>query len=349
MHLIVHGGPPKTGTTALQRALFSNPDGLAAAGIRYFVPEKPEEWTLALPYVELIQKGKLPRILKKDFASVDEALAMSEQSWTDLARVVRREKPQTLVISSEHFSNLAQPEAFIERLRGLSERITFVAYARDPVALYVSELDEMIRGGSGLDQLLLPQRFGYYAMRNLQRIEKILGADNLVIRNFDRASLVGGDIGRDFFALLERLTGQPCRGDVFPAEVNSSICGAGTAWLLTLNEALPIEGGGVAQFRTLFERRQALIQAIRQDETLSRLPRLTLNDPELVQLVRQSAQPVVDWINGHYMEGQVPLRSMAEPIEVEENGRIRTLMRDWILSYLETDTLQALGRVVVKA
>lgn len=345
MHMIVHGGPPKTGSTALQLALFRNADSLKAAGIRHFVGKKPEEWALALPY---LPQGHMPRILKRDFTTLEDAQAWSAQNWDRLEQVARQEQPDTMLISSEHFANLAHPEAFIDRLRGISDRITYVAYARDPVSLYVSELDEFIRGGTTLDKLRLPHRYGYYPVRNLKRIEQILGAENIVIRNFDRANLLGGDIGRDFFDLLEQLTERPCGGDDFPAEVNASICGAGTAWLLMLNEALPVEGGGVAQFRALSARRQALIQAIREDETLSSLPRLKLAGSELEHLVRQFAQPVVEWVNSIYMEGQIPLQTMSDPIEVPGPEQTRALMRDWIMAYLEPEAVQALARVVVK-
>ena len=91
-----------------------------------------------------------------------------------------------------------------------------------------------------------------------------------------------------------------------------------------------------------------VLRAIREDETLSSLPRLKLAGSELEHLVRQFAQPVVEWVNSIYMEGQIPLQTMSDPIEVPGPGQTRALMRDWIMAYLEPEAVQALARVVVK-
>lgn len=342
MHLIIHGGPPKTGSTSIQRALWRSGDALGGQDCLFYKGRKPGEW--ALHYLFCDPDAPLPAVLRRHFADVAEARAWSAACWDEFEAAVEAAQQRVVLISSEHFANSAQPEAMLDRLRQRFARITYVAYARDPVSSYVSELDELIRGGRRFRHL--PQVDGYTAaaLGNLMRFEAVLDPGDLVIRSFARTDLVDGDIVADFFHVLREQAGVDLPLPQIEARINDSLCGAATAWLATLNEELGIQAAGTEEYRALIAARLRLVERLRRSRDLAALPRLEMSDPVLEAAIRSNAGDVIEWVNERYLCDQTPM-TVADPTVARPKPQVlQTRMRDWMMSYVTPRAMRAIAR-----
>lgn len=133
MHLILHLGPPKTGSTSIQRALWRGEEQLQAAGCHHYRGRKPSEWSLHFLYSP--HKTELPPVLRRHFDSVAEATAWSQGCWDLLQQEVTEKRPDVTIISSEHFANMADPAGFIDRICEGIDEVTLIGYARSGGAL----------------------------------------------------------------------------------------------------------------------------------------------------------------------------------------------------------------------
>lgn len=349
MHLILHIGPPKTGSTSIQRALWQNGPGLEAAGCFHFKARKPAEWALQFLYSGHCES--LPAVLRRYFDTVAEARMWSEGCWQLFRAQVDELRPDVVIVSSEHFANLAEPEAFLARIMRGFDRVSVFAYARDPVALYVSELAELIRGGRRFEDLPQVHRARYTVMENLRRFEQVVGADALVVRRYDDPDQGRCDVVRDFFAAVSDRTGcvlpDPGRSEDGARPANRSLCGAATAWLLTLNEVQDIQGAEGAVYRGLMRDRDRVISALSWSPGLSRLPPLTMTDPVLDAVLRWQADDTLRWLNAHHLA--VPMRRAAAPETGLAPGRLRARLRDWIMGHITPEAMQAVARAQSKS
>lgn len=238
MKLIVHAGPPKTGSSSLQISMANDQEKLAESGIHYFKPEGkgPHEWALMYLYGASNADGVLPRHLKKFFSSAEQARAWSEANWKKFEAYSSDRSRTCVVISSEHFSSIQSRDAFVGRLRQSYDEVKFVYYARDPVASYVSVIDQSIRGGMQFNELRNLDKLGYH-IKAAQKMSAVVGRENIIIRNFDRANLTGGDVKSDFYSLLSQEAGARVEPGESEMNLNESLSGAASAWLLLLNPA----------------------------------------------------------------------------------------------------------------
>ncbi len=337
MHVIVHIGQPKAGSTAIQMGLWAERENLQKQGI--LVGPLDRDLSLALHQADVI--NKIPKLRIK-FGTMEAARAHSERHWQQLADTVRATRPALTLLSSEHLMGVSRD--LLARLTPLFSRISIVCYVRDPVSRYVSELDQSIRGGTTLPYLDLTGKGINRATNLIRAYHEAAGAENVVVRNFDRRNLKNGDVVVDFFEQVSRLAGRPVAPDHRPQRVNESLCAAASVWLLTLNASYSRRTADPTSVKL----RQFLIAHLQTAEALRGLPRLKLSDPVLAEAVRRTIGENASWLNETVLQGQVPLEEGdPSPVQLPEREEMRTRMQDWLLGYLTPETTALVARAVM--
>ncbi|MGR3621468.1 hypothetical protein [Pseudophaeobacter sp.] len=358
MHVVVHIGPYKTGSTAIQAALRSGQQALEQQGCYYYhAPLMPE---FALQTLGLSAPEQMVPDLRHRFATLEQAQAWSARCWQEFEAQVQARRPLLSLISSEHFSGLRNPAPLLDRLRRSFSRITVLAYLRAPASLYRSTLQQRIRGnGERLADLPSPLSFVYPARQQLEPFLNLVGRDNMVVRRFGRTTQASQpwDVVADFAAMLADLepglagpwlqARQQANPQADP-RANRSLPGALLAWLLTQNELLDSRGPGT--------RRHQLLARLEQDPALQALPRLAFNDPALPALIEARARPACAWLNQTFLAGQTPLPLAADAPGPETSGpetspqalrAAQEALRDWLLAQLTPAATQVLARALL--
>ena len=264
MHLFLHIGPPKTGSTAIQKGLELNDTALKEAGVLPMFYRATKEHPLPLHALGLRHKNNWAANqgpLHQRFKTQQAAREWSDGYWKILAEAVQTSDADLCVISSEHLGYGIGVPGFLADLNKIFSGITVLAYARDPASLYFSSMQQNLRGGKRLAQLRTPATFAYRHRKEVGKYINVLGAENVTMRNFSRDNLVGGDVVVDFFAQLERF-GKTI--PVEPVQANESIPGAALALIMLINEATG--AGGITR------QRQQLINRIQSSEKVAQLP-----------------------------------------------------------------------------
>lgn len=236
MKILLHMGQGKTGTTALQRALYGAAPGLLRPrGILY--PRWPGPGTIAhhllVPLCE--DPTRLPPWSLQAMGGPLAAAEMAWAAWNATCDEVEATRPSVLLLSSEflvHQTGAAAKARLAETLAELSGDIRPILYVRDPVAHYRARLQEWLKTESRpLPPTRLPLR------EAIEETEAAFGRPpDLVL--YDRAALTGGDIVADFCSrfLSDRLS---------PADLPGQTANPGlSAEALVLLAQLRAEGGG---------------------------------------------------------------------------------------------------------
>jgi hypothetical protein len=229
VRLVLHAGTPKTGTTALQQALFRNRDALASRGI-WYPPAR----------VDPVQK-KHQFLVELLLAGDETALAAA---FDDIVGAAPPET-HTLVLSTEGVFNhwwdypLAS-RAMLEQL-GVPFALEIWTCFREPLAFTLSQYVQLLRNPRshapaygldiGLDEMLdnawFVKRLDYVGY--VRETEAVVGANNVRLFRY------GSDITTRFFRAL----GAPDPLDV-PGDVNPSLRAPGVALMRAVNRyALP--------------------------------------------------------------------------------------------------------------
>ena len=346
MQVIVHIGSPKAGSTTLQRALRINREALASQGVMFWEPDwrlGPPARILANRFVRA-KKPLLPRE-RMHFASREEATACSLKCWAELQETVRREQPPVTVLSSESLFAVKPPSKLLEALGEVFDSVTILAYMRDPVALYASALDQIIRDGTRLAQLWLPTNFGFPAASVLVRYANLLGAERVVVRHLLRENLAGGDLTADFAASLSGILGKAVQLPESPAASNESLCAAAAVWMLGQNETFSRFGGEGDQ--RMIKDRAALIKRLLEAPELGGLPKLSVVGTSLADWVRAVQREDIVLLNERFLAGQHPLKLPPEGCYLPEEGQMRAALRDWLLSQAPGDALERVMRAAL--
>ncbi len=335
-HVLVHIGPHKTGTTSIQKAFLAQREALREAGVLYAAPRLMPERALAAAF-SAESFFRHPH-MRQHFAGTAEGRAWGERCWVEFEGEVATDRPQLAIISSEHIASVPEPARLIDRLRRSFSRITVVAYVRDPVDLYQSLLQQNIRGGKCLRALPTPMEYRYPYDRLLRRFADLVGAENLVVRNFARENLRGGDVVTDFCAVVSGFARMP---PVAPVRVNESLPGAALTWLMLANETIGLKMPLAARRRTL--------AALQASPEVAALPRLRMTRPRLEQHIRSRTRKTCIWLNDGFLSGQAPLAILPEAEQVQADGdaaAVRAEMRDWLLDYLTPEAQRVIARAV---
>lgn len=207
--VIVHIGLEKTGTTSIQRALLAATDALLAQGIHFDTFFGSTVAGSRGNSVGLVLAAQSPQRRRwRDAAAPAVAASFDDYQMRpdDPAGAV-----QTLLFSAEHLSSQLTDLEEIRRLKAfldtLGSEIRIVVYLRRHDRLADSLVNEYIKAGgvfhlrdrgAVVDRILKGGKLHYGKV--IGRYVDVFGRDSVVIRKFDKADLIAGDIVADFAA-----------------------------------------------------------------------------------------------------------------------------------------------------
>ena len=216
--LVLHAGVPKTGTTSIQRFLDENSSALAEQGIFYSpTPDRPgrrDHNFLAMATWQHVQRIYADRY----GTDIGRLQADSAAAWDRMLADFRASDQHTLLVSGEFFAR-APMKPMIEFAEAtLSEfDITVLFYLRQPSTHYVSWLQQHIKGSN----TLLP--FGRRRSRWAKKLRLWGRVGDVAVREFNRATMVNGDVVDDFASLIGADVSSMAR----PSDANESISAEG--------------------------------------------------------------------------------------------------------------------------
>ena len=293
--VILHIGGEKTGTTTLQRFLTRNASRLQRDGYCYPCEANDicfENFAHFPVAACLIHNGS-------DF--------VSEQSRRNLPfilealeRAVSATK-QSVVLSCEHFSSRLTDVGQLKTLRDAlpADLIKVIFYIREQCDLALSSWSTAIRSGSrnAFDVNDITPKTRYY--NHLETIKlwgSVFWELNLVVREYNRAQLVGGDIREDFSSLL----GIQSARLVFEKDENQALDAQRLRVLRYINEALPGFGGTESEWKRTQNVIYVLSKYIPRGEALQ-----TLISDEERSLIKSRFVDVNREISERYFDGNL--------------------------------------------
>lgn len=214
MKIIVHAGMAKTGSSAIQNTLAHNRDRLRDQGIFYpnFDPEKSDNlakwknhWLLV---AEMHPDPKFyHHVLRKSDGT--QAKLLETGAFLQLRKTLREmSKGDVLILSAEDFGRGQSANGFERRLVPLLQRFTrdvfCVSYARPPLSLYPSGIQQRIK--SGKTNVSIPSEWITPHYEQHKTLKRIFG-DRNILRIFSRDVLKDGDVIDDFMRAVGSISG----------------------------------------------------------------------------------------------------------------------------------------------
>ncbi|MDW3216950.1 MAG: hypothetical protein R8G01_23365 [Ilumatobacteraceae bacterium] len=216
--LVLHAGLPKTGSTSIQRFLNANAEALGEQGV-WFRPVADRKNRRDHNFLAMAFWNRVQRIYADRYGDDLERLrGDSLQAWTGQLDEFRQSDQETLLISGEFFTRAgaAHVAAFAkEQLTDFD--ISVVFYLRQPSTHYVSWLQQHLKGSNKM------MAFGRNRSNWARRLRMWRKVGDVTVREFSRATLVGGDVVDDFASVL----GVDIRGFDRPTDANESISAEG--------------------------------------------------------------------------------------------------------------------------
>lgn len=197
--LILHIGQHKTGTTSLQHQLAKHRPYLRSVGAIF--PELPR-WKYAhhalFPHFFGLERCD-PYVFRRLGDSPSRVIAASRAAWERVKKMVIKEDPLSVILSSETFFRAGIEEEmgrFASILREVFDEIEVVCYIRNPAELLVSLLSTQVQVRSQFEWP--PPGLRKDVLTSYERIR----ANKYHIRKYDRDTLLKGDITYDFWRHL---------------------------------------------------------------------------------------------------------------------------------------------------
>lgn len=223
--IVVHGGMPKTGSSALQRWLLNHREELASVGVHY------PEHNLDPNGVSSGNRDSLTRIKQDGSVVVDEdriarTLADFEATGKD-----------TLLLSSEFFGPQLH---FLAPL--MPAHTQWIVYLRDPVDYVESDYNQWVKRGRRTDTFVAPAIEPGRGIGYLDRILAQAGPDvDVTVRPYHPELFVGGNIAADLLhtaGIPELASGAPTM-----KRVNASYTLSALEYMRTANHLPDVPSG----------------------------------------------------------------------------------------------------------
>jgi hypothetical protein len=304
MKIVIHPGMHKTGSSAIQDHFFKT----AYPGLRYarwntgnhsglfvLLFQEPE---LLTEYHGFKPRGpefyaRLPQMREDWRASLTEDLTQAQAAG------------ETLVFSAEAISapNLnAAMGRMAAFFREWSADITVLAYVRRPLSYATSAFQQMLKGAD-LRTLNTQKLWPNYQARFVG-LDEVFGRERVILKPYDRDSLTGGDVVRDFAATIGvEMAAAPA------LEANTSLSAEATALLFAQRR---LGQGFVAGFGKANAANTAFIDALRGIGS----GKLSFSD-SLWNPVLEKNRADLDWIEDRL---GVPLRETPTPDAIAISG-----------------------------
>jgi len=192
---ILHIGDGKCGSTSIQVALHEARELLMEQGLMYDAPRaRGGHFNYA---------GLFGRNMRSGF---DNAVAEVREHLASLSERIRKEKPEFVIISAENFYVLLAEDVvdFLED-HGLGRPAChIVAYARSPASMYLSSLQQVIKGDHIIPD---PNTYRRSLQRPFMSWAKSPQCRSITAVQFSRKTLVDGSSVKDFEERLRLITG----------------------------------------------------------------------------------------------------------------------------------------------
>ncbi|MBT9292143.1 hypothetical protein [Prosthecodimorpha staleyi] len=205
--LYLHIGMPKTGSTSIQESFDAHRAELLAAGINYldFGPSHSKVFLALFSPKKMKLRTRVTKHLGADTAMTDYSLDDLEQAFTTQLTLPGA---GITIASGEmlfRFSK-AQCRDLHRFLAPHFDTIRVVAYLREPLSLANSRAQQNVKGARGtLAEMADPAaiRTGRSPLvphyrEHLETWASVFGRDAMILREFNRAQFVGGDLLVDF-------------------------------------------------------------------------------------------------------------------------------------------------------
>lgn len=329
MKILIHAGMHKTGSSSIQDHFFKT----AYPGLRYARWNGSNHsglFVLLFEDADRLAEYQGFRTRGPEFCA---RLPQMREDWrTSLAEDLTQAQAagETLVFSAEDISGprfhgaVGQMAAFF---REWSEDITVLAYVRRPLSYAISAFQERLKGGT-VETLEAEKLWPFYKAR-FARLDEVFGRDRVILKPYERNALTGGDVVRDFAAMIgAEMAAAPA------AEANTSLSAEATALLFTQRR---LGKGFVAGFDKAQAANNAFVAALRGIGA----GKLTFSD-SLWGPVLEKNRADLDWIEDRL---GVPLRDTPTPDAIAISGE-KDLFRLAAENQpaLETALLRALHR-----
>ncbi len=171
---------------------------------------------------------------------------------------------QTVVVSCEHLSSRVHSTQEIERFKKAIEaagrEVQIVCYIRDPVSLAKSAHSTSVKVANREKlnwENVNSQNEYFNPIHRLRRWAQVFGSENIVVREYHRGKLIGGDICVDFCDLLS-IDGSDYET---PNQLNTALSLDHIEILRRCNQFLPLPNEDMASWRRSNKTRAMLMGA----------------------------------------------------------------------------------------
>jgi len=209
MKIYLHIGTEKTGTTSIQSFLADNRDELRKHKIMYSKAlGDPNNIRLSIA-LQNTNKIDDSRIHSK-ITTKESILNFEKELKQNLKEEIIAEKPDILIISSEHLSSRMNEQEEVDRLKDFlsefSDDISVVLYLRRQDKFFESLYSTAIKKGNILD-FSFPEkgheRQDFHYNKMLKLWENTFGIENIKVNLFEKDKLYQKDVVSDFIHILK--------------------------------------------------------------------------------------------------------------------------------------------------
>ena len=177
--VFIHIGPPKSGTSAIQKWLSDNRDYLDSKGVFY-------------PEHELDENGVSSGNLYSLFSQKDDDFVLDTEKVSSLMKEFSSSKSDVLILSSEFF---------FKRMEQLAESIPeaiFIGYLRFPLEVAESSYNQGVKRHGQVHAFGLPATPRAYQLEILDRLIKKIGRERFILRPYSKQCFKNENLVEDF-------------------------------------------------------------------------------------------------------------------------------------------------------
>ena len=182
-NVFIHIGPPKSGTSAIQKWLNEHREYLLTNGVYY-------------PEHEVDENGVSSGNLLSLFSPDEGDFVLDKKKLTDTLEKFSASGAQKLLLSSEFF---------FKRMEQLAEQIPkaiFVGYLRFPLEVAESSYNQGVKRHAQVNAFGLPATPRAYQLEILSRLINKIGKERFILRPYHQACFKGNSILDDFLSLF---------------------------------------------------------------------------------------------------------------------------------------------------
>lgn len=197
--VIIHAGPGKTGSSAIQHYLSENVSQLKSNGILY-PSHKTDE--------NSVSSGNFKEVLS---ITEDKKFIIDDKKLDDLLRKFNNSDYHTLLLSSEFFSRL------IPQLNQKIVNANFIIYLRDPLAVFESGYNQTVKRAGNISPIIQSESIQFQTLNN---IDQIISSDKEIkinLRPYHDELFIGGTLINDFLTTINMPLINPINEKINPS------------------------------------------------------------------------------------------------------------------------------------